>query len=202
MTAKLAREGDTTRALRILQDFVESMDHYDERNWKGPVHLDHARFIADAFAKIIRAKMRARTWSGVKWNDVDDGDAQEDANLALGIKSSKPGRPPNARTFNDEGLAAAFNLLVFHGLRPEEAKEKLRERIGCDKRTVENADAAHITFRTYRRAARNQGTSKVDRDFAVETIKVGAEPYQAQVAEILSAWRAKGPNASRKSRKK
>lgn len=196
-TAEAALAGDTSAALDILRDFVGAVDQHNERTWRGPVHFAYAQYLAHAFSKIVRARMKESGWKGAKWGDVETGDAEADANLALGIKSSKAGRRKGAATHNDEALAAAFNLLVVSGLRPEKAKEELQRRIGADKRTIEKANASHVTYQIYCRRAQRLDIATECRDSAIELIKVGAKPYVSHVTAILQELRTEPESKKR-----
>lgn len=135
--------------------------------------------------------MRTPSWQGSKWDkkDIETSVAQADANLALGIKRSKAGRRKGHKTYNDEALAAAYNLLLLNGLSASDAKDQLAGQMDVDPRTIEKANQQHVTYRTYLAAAKHHETSDEDRDFAQEIIKVGAEPYAGHVATILSQAR-------------
>jgi hypothetical protein len=192
-TAKEARAGDTVAALEILQSFANAIERCDERTWSAPIHWAYARYIADAFEKIIRAAMRSPRWGKAKWSDAEDGPAQEDANLALGIKNSAPGRRKGTKTFDTGALAAAFNLLLVHDFKPKEAKVELKRTIGAHVRTIENADSAHEVYRYYRTQALDENTRTDDRDFAVEFLKAGAKPFAKRITLILAARKSRKP---------
>jgi hypothetical protein len=169
-TAQRARNGDTEAAQSILKDFVEAMDARSEKMWPQlgpPIHWVYARYLADAFKLILQGK-------------------EKDAALALGIKSSKPGRRRNTGAkHNLEALAAAYNVLLLNGLEPKQAKLHLKEQTGSSVRTIEKANQDHVTYRTYLSAARHLETPSGDRDLASGIIKVGAAPYAAALERIL-----------------
>jgi hypothetical protein len=169
-TAEKAREGDTSAAQEILKDFVSAIDARSEKMWSHigpPIHWAYARYLADAFAKIL---------SGT------------DAAVALGVKNSRPGRRAGAKaTHNLEGLAAAFNLLLLNGMKPKQAKLSLKEHTGAAVRTIEKANNEHYTYRIYLLRAQKSATRKSSREFAVEIIEGGAKPYAAQIKAILAA---------------
>lgn len=173
VSALNASAGDTDAAIRLLQDFVGTVDAHSEQSWSGPIHWDHARYLADAFEKIVRAAMRSRGWSGVKWNDVDSGEAQPDANLALGISSSKPGRRKGIKTYHTDSLAAAYWYLRRRGFNAENAIASLGAATGADRRTIQRASKAARGFN----------------DFEDETLKHVFEPYAAAMKAILAAAR-------------
>lgn len=165
--AQAARDGDTDAAREILEDFVGAMADRSDRVWESigpPVHWVYARYIADAFEKIL---------SGA------------DPALALGIKNSKPGRRKGKTTHNEDALAAAFNLLIINGLKPKQAKLALKARTGADVRTIEKANTAHFAYQIWARQALRRNESKADREHATEIVKVGAEPYREHVSAIL-----------------
>lgn len=188
-TAQKARDGDTHAAYQILKDFVGAMDQYDEHTWQGlrsaPIHWAYAQYLADAFEKLLRTAMRSKEWEGSKWSDFSEGDAQSDANLALGIKSSKPGRRKGATTYDEKALAAALNLLIINGLKPKQAKLALKGMLGVDVRTVEKANSAHVSYQIYATEALWKNTSEEDRESAAEIVRGGAEPYHECVSAIL-----------------
>lgn len=178
LTAEKARTGDTDAAFSILRDFVGAIDQYDEGTWSGlrsaPIHWEYVRYIADAFERVIRAAMRSPTWRGKTWSDVETGEAQADANLALGIKSSKPGRRKGAKTYETEALAALYWYLVRRGFKPERANKLLRERIGCDRKTIQDASI--------------EGGNKAYRYPELiedESLKVVFEPYALHAKAII-----------------
>jgi hypothetical protein len=161
-TAKAACAGDTEAAQRILKDFVDAIDgrRYRYPHLSVPIYSIHARFLADAFKKILDGK---------------------DAALALGIKSSKPGRRPKAgATYNRAALAAAFNLLLLNGLSRKQAKLDLRQMTGATVRTIEKANRECGSYRRFLEYARKY------KSFA-KLIKDGAAPYAKAVAAILAA---------------
>lgn len=174
VTARKAREGDTQAAREILEDFVFAIDARREQDWPRlgpPIHWAYARYLADAFAKVL---------------------AGADARLALGVKSSKPGRRVGAKTTHDlEGLAAAFNLLLLRGFERKQAKLCLKEKTGANARTIEKADKQHVAYGCFLRDAQRPATSAEDRDFAAETMKVGAKRYAAEISAILAARKAR-----------
>lgn len=117
-TAKCARDGDTEAARAILDDYVGAVGQFSERTWHGPNHYAYARFIADAFEAIL---------------------ADTDAALALGIKTSNPGRRKGIVTHNSEAIAAGYQLLVRLGLTNARARSELRTETGADAKTIGNA---------------------------------------------------------------
>lgn len=179
-TAKRARDGDTYAAMDILRDFVGAIDQYNERTWSGlrsaPIHWEYVRYIADAFEKIVRAAMRSRTWIGTKWNDVESGEAQPDANLALGITTSKPGRRKGTRTHDQEALAAAYWFLIRRGWQPEAAIGQMSAYIGADRTTIQRASRAEGNI-----------AYKYPQLICDESLKVAMKPYAAKITAILAA---------------
>jgi hypothetical protein len=168
-TTAEARAGSTDAAREILEDFVGAMDSRTERMWPNigpPIHWHYARYIADALKKIL---------------------AGADPSIALGIKIPVPGRRRGTTTHNDEALAAAFNLLLANGLRPKEAKLSLQEKTGATPRTIEKANKAHFAYRTFGQSAVSGEGSAGDREFALEVLKAGAQPYAAKIEAILAA---------------
>lgn len=174
-TADKARAGDTDAALEILREFVAAVDQSDEQTWHGPVQWAYARYLADAFEKIIRAAMRSSSWQQVKWSDADSGPAQADANLALGIKSSKSGRRVGTKFHNQEALAAAYWHLIRKGWRPERASSALSERTGANRRTIQKASVAN-----------GNDAFKDSRLISDESLKVLFAPYAAVIKAILA----------------
>jgi hypothetical protein len=174
VTAERARQGDTRSAIEILHDFVAVVDQNAELTWTGPIPWDYAKYIADAFEKVVRAAMQSPSWSGAKWEDAATGEAQCDANLALGIKSSKAGRRKGAKTYDTAALAALYWFLVRRGLKPELANRRICEQIGCDRKTVQNASQQDGNA-----AYRNP---KLVDD---ESLKVTFAPYAMHAAAII-----------------
>lgn len=173
-TARKAREGDTEAAREILKDFVFAIDERNERMWPRigpPVHWDYARYLADAFTRIL---------DGV------------DAAVALGVKNSSPGRRRGAGNTHDlKGLAAALNLLCLNGMTPKQAKLSLKEKTGAAIRTLEKANKEHNTYRWFLEQLQAPGTSEQNRDLGAEIMKNGAQRYAAVIAEILVAQKAR-----------
>ncbi len=120
-----ARGGNTEAAVDILREFAEAVDLSSEHGSQVRVPSAHSRYIAEAFRKII--------------------DQDMDAGLALGIKTSKAGRPKGTKTHNDVELAAAYWFLIRQGHRPEEANSLL-EKTGVDRRTIQRAAKACSGF--------------------------------------------------------
>jgi hypothetical protein len=169
-TSVKATAGDTSAARDILEDFVFAIDARSEKMWPQigpPIHWAYARYLADAFAKILNGT---------------------DAAVALGVKNSKPGRRSGTRVTHDlEGLAAAFNLLLLNGLKPKQAKLSLKEKTGAAVRTIEKANDAYVAYGYYLRDARRPNVSESHGDFAAEIMKSGARGYAAQIESILAA---------------
>lgn len=125
-TAEAARGGDTDAARDVLQAFVTAVDVYSGQTWDGPLHYAQARYIADAFQRIL-----------------DDPEPKgkgfyERTTDALGLKG-KPGRPRGAVTFDDQALAAMFHFLVAEGEAEAKAKNLVMDEIGCDEITMRRA---------------------------------------------------------------
>lgn len=121
-----ARGGNTEAAIDILREFAEAVDISTEHGSQVHIPSAHSRYIAEAFRKIV--------------------DQDMDANLALGIKTSKAGRPKGKKTHNDVELAAAYWFLIRLGHRPEEANSLLAEKTGADRRTIQRAAEACAGF--------------------------------------------------------
>lgn len=119
-----ARAGDMDAAREILGDFVRSVRQHSKRSWRGPNHYLYARYITDAFERIL---------SG------------EPADIALGVRSSKAGRPKGLRTHDARAIAAGYWLLRRKGLKSEQANAKLQNLTGADRTTVQNARKAPYT---------------------------------------------------------
>lgn len=124
---RAARAGDTNAARAILRDFVGAIRQHTPCTWRGPIHLDYARYIADAFGQILEGN---------------------DAALALGTKISKSGRRKGVKTYDDEALAAAYWYLIRCRYSPEEANLRLRARLGADRRTVQRI-AANLRYKAF-----------------------------------------------------
>ncbi len=120
-----ARGGNIDAAREILRDFARSVLRQSKRSWRGPNHYVYARYLADAFERILN--------EGV------------DPSIALGVKSSKPGRRKGAVTHDSQALAAAYWLLHRKGHRPEACVAKLCELTGADRTTVQSARQARYT---------------------------------------------------------
>jgi hypothetical protein len=119
-----ARRGNTEAAIDILREFVDTVELSSNRDVPIPWHS--ARYLADAFRKII--------------------DHDMDAALALGIRTDKAGRPRGMKMHNEVELAAAYCLLVRRGFKPEEANKLVGKETGADRRTVQRATKACSTF--------------------------------------------------------
>lgn len=167
-TTKAAEAGDNEAAREILTDFVGAIAQWSERTWRGPIHWAYARYIAEAFQKIL------------------DG---EDPSRALGIKRIRKGRRPGTKTYDEEGLAAGLSLLILNGFSATQAKELLHDRIGADIRTIEKAAASDFVSRIYRDSALNPQTGESEREFAVQVLKKAVEPYAAEIESILAGDR-------------
>lgn len=120
-----ATGGNTSVARSILEDFVRAVSQHSKRSWRGPIHYVYARHLADAFRRIL-----------------DDGTSPA---VALGIRSSKPGRRKGAATHNPQALAAAYWLLRRKGCAPEKCIKLLHELTGADRTTVQGAREARYT---------------------------------------------------------
>ena len=120
-----ARAGNTDAAREILEDFVRSVRRHSKRSWCGPNHYVYARYLADALQRTL------------------DGD--DDARIALGIKSSRPGRPKGSVDRDPKALAAAFWLLQRKGYATEECTERIGELTDADRTTVQSAREARYT---------------------------------------------------------
>jgi len=188
-TVRAAKDGNTEAAIDILREFVGAIDQYSEKSWDGPIYWEHAVYIAEAFEKIVRAAMRADRTGMTKWEDFNTGPAEPDANLALGIKSSKAGRRQGVRTHNRDALAAALNLLLVHGIQAKQAKLHLHQETGAAIRTIEIANKENGTYRWYLEKSKVPNASAEDREWAIECIKDGAAPYAQKIERILVARR-------------
>jgi hypothetical protein len=120
----LAKAGDPKAARRILQDFVRSIRQHSKRSWAGPNHIVYARYLANAIEQILNG---------------------QDASIALGIKSSRPGRRKGTRTHNPRALAAGFWLLRRMGLPTEQCASFIQNLTGADRTTVQSARKARGT---------------------------------------------------------
>ena len=120
-----ARRGQISASREILEEFVGAVDKYDAKTWNGAIHWFHARFLADAFSKVL------------------DG---EDPAISLGVKTSNPGRRPGQKTHDDWAMAASYWFLRRRGYKAERANELLREGIGADRRTVQRVSSSNSQF--------------------------------------------------------
>ncbi len=118
MTVKQARQGVTDAARTILGDYVGALEQFSPRSWRGPIEYCYASYLAEAFKKIL-----------------EGGDAA----LALGIKTSNPGRRKGTVTHDPDALAAGYYLLVRSGLTKARARSELRTETGADEKTIRNA---------------------------------------------------------------
>lgn len=160
--------GNTESAAAILRDFVGSINERNERIWPNigpPIEWAYARYLADAFQKIL------------------DG---TDANRALGIKIPRGGRRPGTGRLDEEALAAAFNLLLLRGVPKAEARRALAEAVKCDKSMIGKADKKHASFAYFRESltAASSEASEAKAMFS-QVIESAAEPYRAHVEGIL-----------------
>lgn len=135
-----AKAGSTQSAREILEDFFRVVSQHSKRSWCGPTHYIYARFLAEAFQRIL--------------------EQGEDPAIALGIKSSVPGRRKGVVTNKPQDLAAAYWLLHRKGLRPEKCIALLCELTGVDRTTVQSARRAPYTKAFARPDLVNDGALK------------------------------------------
>jgi len=123
---RLAGEGDTEAARDILRGFIEAALLTDQRDWPAQLPVAWVQYLADAFRQIL--------------------DSDADAARALGLKSSKAGRPQGTKTHDEVRLAAAYWLMVRRGVRPERANERIRQATGADRTTIQGASKRCSAF--------------------------------------------------------
>lgn len=117
-----AIDGDTQAARDILGDFVGAILARSERTWQGPIIYVYARYLSDAFQKIL---------DGVP------------SDIALGVKTQEPGRRPEKRTHERlEAIAAGWEILHRNGLTKRQATDSL-EAHGVSRRSIQRAREAH-----------------------------------------------------------
>jgi hypothetical protein len=175
LQAERARDGDTDAAREILQDFIGAIDLPSERTWNGPGHYVYARYIADAFEQVLEA-CRWRDEKGLSRNEKERRDKEfpNRVAIALGVKSSRPGRRKGTLEYDDVALAAAVQLLRRHDLEKTSAIETLELMTGADRSTI------------FKAVNRYDGLEEPDR-FSEETLKSLARPYLKAVREILGS---------------
>jgi hypothetical protein len=119
-----ARNGNIEAAKTIIDDFVRSVRQHSKRSWCGPIHYVYARYLAEALQRVM------------------DGD---DARVALGVKSARPGRRQGSVIHDPKALAAGYWLLIRKGLAPEKSIELIGALTEADRTTVQSARASRHT---------------------------------------------------------
>lgn len=122
---KRAREGDTDAAREVLQAFITAVDIGSEVTWTGPMHYVQARYIADAFRKILAV-------------DPKDDKFPNLVVRALGLRY-KRGRPPRTTNYDDQAIAAMYHFLIGEGEDAADVKRRIAAEIGCREITVRRA---------------------------------------------------------------
>ncbi len=152
LDAKRARAGDIEAARSILDEFIGMF--YAGNGSLAGVHFHHARYLAEAFQRII------------------DG---EQADTALGVKNSAPGRRQSDRTEQEkDAIAAGVELLCRNGLSRSQAISAL-EVEGFSKSKIQRA------------LKDNKWTADEDLD----SLKVIAKPIASKIRKIVDATRIK-----------
>ena len=121
-----ARRGQISASREILEEFVGVVDKCDGKSWSGPIHWFDARFLADAFSRLLEG---------------------EDPAISLGVKTSDPGRRPGQTTHDESAMAAAYCFLRRRGIKAERANGLLGERTGANRRYIQKAVAANQRFK-------------------------------------------------------
>jgi hypothetical protein len=156
-TVEAARAGDVAAARDVLKDFADTVEgiadfRQPEKAWSGPIPWQFAKYLAAAFREILGGAAPGR---------------------ALNLIGKKRGRRKGKSvTHNMEAVAAAYNLLIRSGVKPEVANEALSSAVGADRSTIHRARQMHQAF-AYRKLIDD------------EILRVAARPYADRIAALL-----------------